>query len=269
LFSFWMSRITPFHLVDLSPWPVIGSFSGFSVAVGLLFFLNKKGYFVMFVALVLLLVLCYFWWVDVTRESTYTRFHTICVQKNLLLSMIWFIISEVFFFFRFFWTFGHSSVDPVTDLGIMWPPAGVVVLNPVAVPLLNTLVLLSSGFLVTWAHYSLLLRNFSGSIKGMIGTISLGVFFTVLQVSEYFESGFNITDSVYGSIFFLATRFHGFHVLVRSIFLIVSTLRLLKGHFTISHHVRLECAIWYWHFVDVVWIFLYMCIYLWGSSPLV
>lgn len=263
-----MSRISPFHLVDISPWPLVASVSGLSVVSGFLSIFYGHRVFFLFIALGLVFLVCLSWWSDVTRESTYSGFHTKSVQGNLLLRMVWFIISEVFFFFRFFWTFAHSGFDPIIELRVSWPPVRIRVLDPLGVPLLNTLVLLSSGFTVTWAHYGLLVREYSSSIRRIIGTIILRAFFTLLQVSEYLESRFNLSDSSYGSIFFLATGFHGFHVLVRSIFLLISTIRLISGHFSTSHHVGLECSIWYWHFVDVVWIFLYLCIYIWRSSPI-
>ena len=261
---FFLLRSTPYHLVDNSPWPIIRSIGFFFTVSGCLF-LFQKSFILLFFSFFFLVFLSFFWWRDVTRESSYLRFHSLPVQKNLLLRIVWFIMSEVFFFFRFFWSFFHSSLSATVDLFGIWPPISVEVLNPLGVPLLNTVVLLSSRVTVTWAHYSIFSNNLMNSILGIFYTISLRGFFTFLQYTEYKESSFLISDSVYRSLFFIITRFHRFHVLVGSLFLFVSFLRIIKGHFLSNQHIRLECSIWYWHFVDVVWIFLYIIVYWWGS----
>nr|YP_002995740.1 cytochrome c oxidase subunit III [Clavelina lepadiformis]ACO40311.1 cytochrome c oxidase subunit III [Clavelina lepadiformis] len=258
-------RNTPFHLVDNSPWPFFGSMAFFFFVSGALFMFKMSSMSIFFVGVVFIFFLSFFWWRDVVRESLYLGFHTASVQSNLLIGMVWFISSEVLFFFGFFWSFFHSSLGVCVDLFSSWPPTGVEVLNPLGVPLLNTLVLLSSGFSVTWAHYSLLLNNYSDALFGMLFTIGLGMFFTLLQAMEYLDGFFLISDSVYGSVFFMATGFHGFHVIVGSLFLLVSSFRMFLGQFNMNHHIGLECSIWYWHFVDVVWLFLYISIYWWGS----
>nr|YP_003331397.1 cytochrome c oxidase subunit III [Aplidium conicum]CAX68846.1 cytochrome c oxidase subunit 3 [Aplidium conicum] len=259
-----MFRSTSFHLVDNSPWPIIGAWGFFFITSSFLFMFQKVGMLVLF-ALMFLVVLAYCWWRDVIRESSLLGFHTKGVHVIFLTGMVWFISSEVLFFFGFFWAFFHSSLCVSVDLVSLWPPIGVEVLNPLGVPLLNTVVLLSSGVTVTWAHYGVFSSNLNNALKGMIYTMFLGVFFTLLQYMEYLDSSFMISDSVYGSIFFMATGFHGFHVIIGTCFLLVSFLRMWKGHFTSKHHIGLECSIWYWHFVDVVWIFLYISIYWWGS----
>ena len=258
-----MSRRTPFHLVDNSPWPLLASLAGFLAITNFLLLFNTKKFFFFFLRFIL--IISYLWWRDVYRESTLLGFHTKLVQKNILSRIIWFISSEVFFFLRFFWAFFHSSLSPCVDLFIIWPPIRVGVLNPLSVPLLNTVVLLSSRLTVTWRHYSIFKIDREGGFWRLLYTILLRVFFTFLQYIEYSESSFTITDSVYRSCFFLATRFHRLHVLVRSLFLIVSLFRHYKRHFSSTHHIRLECSIWYWHFVDVVWVFLYLSIYWWRS----
>lgn len=207
----------------------------------------------------------YQWWRDIIRESTFQGHHTSIVQKGLRYGIILFIISEVFFFSGFFWAFYHSSLAPTPELGGCWPPTGIHPLNPLEVPLLNTSVLLASGVSITWAHHSLIEGNRKNMLQGLFITISLGVYFTLLQASEYYEASFTISDGVYGSTFFVATGFHGLHVIIGSTFLIVCFLRQLKFHFTSSHHFGFEAAAWYWHFVDVVWLFLYVSIYWWGS----
>lgn len=175
--------------------------------------------------------------------------------------IILFIVSEVLFFVSFFWAFYHSRLSPVYDLGSVWPPVGVEVFNPFQVPLLNTAILLASGVSVTWAHHSLVEGDYNSANLALFVTVILGVYFTGLQWYEYQEAGFRISDSVYGSIFFIGTGFHGFHVLVGTIFLIVCLVRSIFWHYREVHHFGFEAAAWYWHFVDVVWLFLYVRIY--------
>ena len=170
-----------------------------------------------------------------------------------------------FFFLRFFWAFFHRSLSPTVEVGSLWPPFGIQVFNPFQVPLLNTIILISSGVRVTWAHHALIEGNYSQTSQGLCITVVLGVYFTMLQGLEYYEASFTFADRVYGSTFFIATGFHGLHVIVGTIFLIVTWFRHTKGEFSAAHHFGFEAAAWYWHFVDVVWLFLYMVIYWWGS----
>ena len=191
--------------------------------------------------------------------------------------MIIFIVSEVMFFFGFFWAYFHFSLSPAIEIGCLWPPYSIQIFDYLHIPLYNTFILLVSGVCVTWCHHNLILtKNESvdkylveDTIIALILTILLAIHFTGYQILEYNEASFNISDSVYGSIFFMATGFHGFHVLVGTLFLFVCLIRLLKGHFSIKHHLGLEFAIWYWHFVDVVWLFLYVCVYWWTSTSLI
>lgn len=150
---------------------------------------------------------------------------------------------------------------PAVDLGLSWPPRGIMTFNPLQIPLLNTAVLLASGVTVTWAHHSLMESNYSQSVQALFFTVLLGVYFTILQGYEYMEASFSISDSVYGSTFFMATGFHGLHVLIGTRFLLVCLFRLLGSQFSRSHHFGFEAAAWYWHFVDVVWLFLYLTVY--------
>ena len=195
---------------------------------------------------------------------TFTGNHTTIVQKGLNLGFILFVASEVMFFVSIFWAYFHSSLAPTVDLGSVWPPAGIEPLNPFEIPLLNTILLLSSGATVTYAHHSLIQGNRAGTIYGLIATILLAIAFTSLQGYEYVNAGFTIADSAYGSTFFIATGFHGLHVLIGTIFLLVSLFRIISYHFTDHHHVGLEVSILYWHFVDIVWLFLYIAVYLWA-----
>jgi cytochrome c oxidase subunit 3 len=206
------------------------------------------------------------WWRDVIREATFEGHHTKTVQTGLRYGMILFIVSEVMFFFAFFWAFFHSSLAPSIEIGSMWPPKGISVLNPWDIPFLNTIILLSSGASVTWAHHAILAGQRMQGVYSLVVTILLASVFTSLQVMEYMEAPFTISDGIYGSTFYMATGFHGFHVFVGTLFLGVCLVRLYKHHFTQNHHFGFEAAAWYWHFVDVVWLFLFVAIYWWGGA---
>jgi len=213
------------------------------------------------VGLLVILLSMYVWWRDVIREGVFMGSHTPKVAVGLRVGMLLFILSEVCFFAAFFWAFFHNSLSPAAEIGCCWPPVGVVALDTFSVPLLNTVVLLSSGVRVTWAHHSMLCQDKSGVIFGLIVTVLLGGYFTFLQVNEYIMAQFTVTDGIYGSTFFVSTGFHGLHVLIGSLFLLICLLRAAFDGFSAGHHVGLESAAWYWHFVDVVWLFLYTFIY--------
>nr|YP_009747384.1 cytochrome c oxidase subunit III [Aphrodita australis]QII43115.1 cytochrome c oxidase subunit 3 [Aphrodita australis] len=255
----------PFHLVEFSPWPLTSSIGALLTTTGLAAWFHNHGPMLLSFGLIIIIMSMIQWWRDVVRESTFLGFHTSLVVKGLRWGMILFITSEVLFFFAFFWAFFHSSLAPTPELGCSWPPTGIYPLNPFSVPLLNTAVLLASGVTVTWAHHSLLESSRTESIQSLLLTVTLGIYFTFLQAGEYWETTFSIADSVYGSSFFVATGFHGLHVLIGSSFLLVCLMRTSFYHFSTSHHFGFEAAAWYWHFVDVVWIFLYLSIYWWGS----
>nr|YP_009527929.1 cytochrome c oxidase subunit III [Laqueus japonicus]AYI69528.1 cytochrome c oxidase subunit III [Laqueus japonicus] len=256
---------TPFHLVEVSPWPLMGAVGGLALTVGLAVWMHGGSMGVMGMAGVLIVGTMLFWWRDVVREGTYQGFHTSFVVRGLRFGMILFIVSEVCFFFAFFWAYFHSALSPVYELGSVWPPVGIKTLNPLGVPLLNTLVLLASGATVTWAHHSIIGGSHSDGFWWLLFTVVLGVYFTKLQLQEYSVTSFSVSDSVFGSVFFVATGFHGAHVMIGSIFLGVTLFRHWEYHLSSSHHFGFEAAAWYWHFVDVVWIFLYINIYCWGS----
>lgn len=225
----------------------------------------KYGELLAFTSFAFILLVMYVWWRDVIREATYQGHHTLIVQRGLKWGMLLFILSEVCFFFSFFWAFFHSALVPNVELGAVWPPVGITPLNAFDVPLLNTAILLSSGATVTWSHHALISGDRRQAILGLIFTVVLGLVFTALQALEYYEAPFSIADSVYGSTFFVATGFHGLHVIIGTLFLLVCLFRLINHHFTKHHHNGFEASIWYWHFVDYVWIFLFCCIYWWGS----
>jgi len=257
----------PFHLVDPSPWPIFTSLAAFTTTFGGVMFMHGfvGGDFALALGLMMIIYSMFVWWRDVIRESTFEGHHTLGVQAGLRMGMILFIVSEIMFFFAFFWAFFHSSLAPTIDIGAVWPPKGLEVLNPWEVPFLNTLILLTSGASVTWAHHAILAGHRTQAIYALIVTVLLAVVFTGLQVLEYLDAPFNISDSVYGSCFYMATGFHGFHVFVGTVFLTVCLVRLGKFHFTRKHHFGFEAAAWYWHFVDIVWMFLFVAIYWWGG----
>jgi len=255
----------PFHLVEYSPWPLTASIGALTLAIGFANWFHHSRLWCLYLAIFIIIMSIIQWWRDVIRERTFMGHHTSYVTRGLRWGIILFITSEVLFFFAFFWAFFHRSLSPTPELGCIWPPSGITPLNPFRVPLLNTAVLLASGVTVTWAHHSLLAGNQKNTIYALGLTVALGIYFTVLQAGEYVEASFSIADRVYGSTFFVATGFHGIHVLIGSTFLLVCLGRAIAFHYSSAHHFGFEAAAWYWHFVDVVWICLYLCIYWWSS----
>nr|AYR05111.1 cytochrome c oxidase subunit 3 [Cryptorhynchinae sp. 8 ACP-2013] len=255
----------PFHLVDQSPWPLLASLSMFSFLMGMikLFHLHEKNLLIL--GTISNLLIMFQWWRDIVRESTFQGHHTMKVTNGLRWGMILFITSEVFFFLAFFWAFFHASLSPNIELGMNWPPKGISPFNPLEIPLLNTLILLTSGLTVTWSHHSLMENDYYQTIWSLMFTVILGFYFTILQIYEYKQAPFTIADGIYGSTFFMTTGLHGLHVIIGSTFLFICLIRAYLNHFSSKHHFGFEAAAWYWHFVDVVWIFLYISIYWWGS----
>lgn len=260
----------PFHLVTFSPWPIlislrilnnlILSINWFNYSIFNLFKLNL---FIYPLSLISTILCINIWWRDVIRESTFQGCHTFFVYKNLRFGIFLFITSEILFFFSFFWAYFHSSLSPTIEIGQLWPPYGIIPFNPFDIPLLNTIILISSGLTITWSHHSIIYSKLLERKFSLFITIFLGLFFTLTQIFEYYESPFSISDSIYGSTFFIATGFHGLHVIIGSIFLIICFMRIINLQFSSIHHFGFEAAAWYWHFVDVVWLFLYISIYWW------
>jgi len=238
----------PFHIVDPSPWPLMSSLAAMFMLFGFTLYLHfyQNGLLMFFIGLVTLVGTMTIWWRDVIREATFEGHHTSYVRKGLKLGMILFIASEIFLFVAFFWAFFHASLNPTIEIGCVWPPKGIIAINPWHVPLLNTLVLVTSGAYITWAHYSLLAGDREQTIEALASTIGLALFFTLLQYYEYSVAPFNISDSVYGSVFYMLTGLHGSHVIIGTLFLIVCLYRLTKHHFTKTHHVGFELGAWYW-----------------------
>lgn len=257
----------PFHIVDPSPWPVISSLFALSLTFGsaLYFHGYEPGYKLICLGFFILIFVVSLWWRDIIRESTFEGHHTSFVQRGLRWGIALFIVSEVIFFFPFFWAFFHSSLNPSFVIGGVWPPVGIIPINPYGIPLFNTCLLLWSGFIITWSHLALRGGGKLQSLIPLVITISLACLFLSLQIFEYYTASFSISDSIYGSVFYITTGLHGFHVFIGTIFLIVCLVRLILNHFTRTQHLGFEFAIWYWHFVDAVWILVYAFIYVWGS----
>ena len=257
----------PFHLVSPSPWPLATSFSlwilAFSTALSMHNFAN--GHYLVYLGFITLVSSMTLWFRDIISESTLLGDHTLAVQKGLNLGVILFIVSEALFFMAIFWAYFHSALAPTVELGAQWPPLGIEPVNPFELPLLNTVILLSSGATITYAHHSLIQDERKGALYGSVATIILAIVFTAFQAIEYTVSSFTISDGAFGSCFFFGTGFHGLHVIIGTIFLGVGFMRILAYHVTDNHHVGLEGGILYWHFVDVVWLFLYISVYYWGS----
>ncbi len=256
----------PYHLVDESPWPLVAAIGAFFITSGLVKWFHSCSIRLIIWGLILTLIVITQWWRDVIREGAFQGQHSSLVELGLRYGIVLFIVSEVLFFRSFFWAFFHSRLAPTVELGSVWPPVGISPFNPLEVPLLNTIILLSSGIRVTWAHHALIAGRHNRAFQGLLLTVILGIYFTCLQALEYYEASFRIADGAYGTTFFVATGFHGLHVIIGTIFLLVCLIRIFKGHFRAAHHFGFEAAAWYWHFVDVVWLFLYITIYWWGGA---
>nr|YP_009241024.1 cytochrome c oxidase subunit III [Shijimiaeoides divina]AMK46123.1 cytochrome c oxidase subunit III [Shijimiaeoides divina] len=260
-----MNHNHPYHLVNYSPWPLTSAIGSLTLVTGMVKWFHNFNMNLLLLGYMIIILSMYQWWRDIYRESTFQGNHTIMVCKGLRWGMILFIISEIFFFISFFWAFFHSSLSPNIEIGSNWPPMNIMSFNPFQIPLLNTIILISSGLTVTWAHHSLMENNYSQMTQSLMITIMLGIYFSILQGYEYLESSFSIADSIYGSTFFMATGFHGIHVIIGTTFLFICLLRHINNHFSMNHHFGFEAAAWYWHFVDVIWLFLFISIYWWGN----
>lgn len=251
----------PYHLVDPSPWPLLTSLALVVTVLGVVLRIHL-GFPILWIAGLIGVALCAsFWWRDVIRERQH---HTKEVVQGLRYGVVLFILSEVCFFVAFFWAFFHVSLMPNEATGGQWPPKGIQTLDPFDLPYLNTLVLLLSGAVLTWAHQDLIDGKMSDSAKKLLYTVMLGFIFTAVQAYEYYHAPFALGQGIYPSTFFVTTGFHGIHVIVGAIFLLVILLRMKKGQIKPHDHMGFEAAAWYWHFVDVVWLFLFVFIYIWG-----
>jgi len=253
----------PYHIVDVSPWPILLSISMLSFAFTVVKWLNHLNPIV-FVQITLILLIAFQWWRDVIREAK-AGYHTHKVQKGILIGFLLFLISEIMLFSSFFWAFFHSSLAPNIELGVQWPPLGINAVNTWAIPLLGSTVLVASGFILTIAHHALINGNKTLSLWMTGITVIFGLGFIFLQYNEYLFGEVTISDSVYGSVFYMTTGLHAFHVIAGVLFLFVSFIRIFFDHFTTEHHIGYEFAIYYWHLVDVVWLLVFVIFYWWGS----
>lgn len=263
-----------YHLVDPSPWPALGALAAFFLTAGLIVFMHPKAFlpeslldlspFAFYPGIALMLITMFLWWRDVIAEA-HNGDHKPVVQLGLRYGMVLFIASEVMFFVAFFWAFFNAALAPQPATGGVWPPEGITTLDAFDVPFMNTVILLLSGVTVTWAHQAVIDNNRRDLVNALGITIILGFVFTVLQAYEYAHAEFSFTQGIYASTFYMATGFHGAHVLIGTLFLCVCWFRAKNGDFKPEHHFGLEAAAWYWHFVDVVWLFLFINVYWWGG----
>jgi len=267
-----------YHILPPSIWPFAGALSGFIMLFGAVMWMKDYTPYMFFIGLIGVLYVMYAWWAEVIVES-HQGDHTPVVQIGLRYGVIMFIASEVMFFSAWFWSFFKHAIYPMADVADkaaarvatangfdgVWPPAGIETFDPWHLPLINTLILLTSGCAATWAHHAVQEDDREGLKWGLLIAVLLGILFTVTQAYEYSHAAFGFGGNIYGANFYMATGFHGFHVIVGTIFLAVCYFRALKGHFSPDRHIGFEAAAWYWHFVDVVWLFLFLAIYIWGA----
>ena len=259
-----------YHILNPSIWPFMGAAGAFIMLFGAVLMISpnveNNQPWMFLIGLVMVLYVMFAWWSDVVNES-HVGDHTPVVRIGLRYGFIMFIMSEVMFFSAWFWTFFKHALYPMEQgSGGVWPPVGIETFDPWHLPLINTLILLCSGAACTWAHHALVHENNRRDlVYGLVVSIVLGVLFTILQAYEYSHAAFGFSGNIYGASFFMATGFHGAHVIIGTIFLTVCLVRALKGHFTPEKHIGFEAAAWYWHFVDVVWLFLFAAVYIWGG----
>lgn len=263
----------PYHLVRPSIWPLVASVVAGIFCIGLVFFMHgvewggfNIGIKGAVIGLIGILLVMFFWWRDVIYETVTEKVHNEITEVGMRFGMALFIASEVMFFVAFFWAFFNASLFPTEAIGYVWPPEAIETIPPFELPFMMTLILLLSGCTVTWAHHAVLEGNNEELVQALGLSSLLGIIFLGFQVYEYTHSPFGFTDGIYASTFYMATGFHGFHVFVGTVFLIVCWRRAKLGHFAPEKHFGFEAAAWYWHFVDVVWLFLFVAIYWWGST---
>lgn len=259
-----MKKFNPFHLVTLRPWPIIASMSFLRFILRVIIIVREFINSLFILSSVILILSSYLWGRDINREGSCLGDHNSQAIKGFKVGIILFILSECFFFFGMFWSYFHLAEAPAVELGGIWPPQGIMTFDPIGIPFLNTILLVSSGISVTWTHHAIEKRKFSERIKSLIFTVILGITFTSFQLIEYYTAGFTFSCSAYSSIYFLGTGFHGLHVLIGRVLLIICLMRFRKKLISANHRIGFECSVWYWHFVDIVWFCLYLIFYWWG-----
>lgn len=259
------NNFIPYHLVDIRPWPLLTSIRALGMTFGGVYWWHFGSVEVIVLGVILTLWKRIQWWKDVSYES-WLGWHSLQVTVGLRSGMLFFILSEVLFFFRFFWSYFHNCWSSVDELGWVWPPYhfSTILVDPFRIPLLNTIILLRSGVTITWCHHSILEEKYVERVVSLLITRLLGRVFLLMQVMEYRLRYFSICSLTYGTVFFLLTGFHGTHVIIGTVFLFVCLFRLLVNDLKNVNHVGFECAAWYWHFVDVVWLFLFFFVYWYG-----
>lgn len=255
----------PYFILNLRPWPILISFNAFNLLISNIIIINFKINIFSFINLIIIFIISSLWWRDIIRESTFQGNHNFYIINLIKLRIILFIISEIFLFISFFWNFLHNSLAPSIELGLNWPPKNIQFFNPLLIPILNTIILLTSRFTITLTHFYLLNNNKSKRLIFINLTIILSIYFLILQIIEYNEATFTFSDSIFGSSFYIATGFHGIHVIIGTIFLLINIIRMIKIHISFLHHIRFELAAWYWHFIDIIWLLLYITFYWWNN----
>ncbi len=263
----------PFHIVRPSIWPMVGAFSAMALAIGALLYMQDVSIFgvevgfkgIIFGTLAIIATM-FFWWKEVIFETTTEKVHNKVTEISLRYGMMLFIASEVMFFVAFFWAFFNGAFYPTEAIGFVWPPKSVDIIEPFGLPFLMTMILLLSGCTVTWAHHAIRQGDNEQAVKALGISAFLGAAFLCFQIIEYGHATFGFSDGIYSSTFYMATGFHGFHVFIGTVFLTVCWIRAMLGHFTKTQHFGFEAGAWYWHFVDVVWLFLFISVYWWGNT---
>lgn len=252
----------PFHIVSPSPHPILTAFLALFFVTMLVLSWSAFSPWHLLPPSLLILLVWFDWARNISVEATFLGCHTSAVRSSHILGFSLFIVSEVFFFISWFWAFFHFSLRPAVEVGSVWPPTGILVISPFSVPLLNTVVLLTSGATVTWSATCLSHALYFSCDAGLCLTILLGLFFLLIQFVEYYFSAFTLADSCFGSAFYILTGFHGFHVFVGTLMLVGSIVRLRKGYVTCCRHTFFKVSVWYWHFVDVIWLLLFVIVYI-------
>lgn len=261
-----MKKNYGYHIIENSPWVIYTTISIGSILINNILYMNRytNGKHLLIISIISLIININGWWKEVINESTSKGEHTHIVQEGLMKGYILFIISEIVIFLSLFYTFFYFSIIPDIHIGNIWPPVGINIINFKSIPLLNTMLLFFSGIAITIGHYKIKEGDIIGSKRYIMYTMIIGIIFVGMQYIEYKYSEFNITDSVYSNIFYVLTGIHGLHVIIGIIFIYIAYIRIKE--YTNKHHMNYILSSIYWHFVDIVWLFLFAIIYIWSSG---